>query len=63
MSKFKFELRDNVMHTSKEFTIVGRAQYVEYSYNMYLLIPYNEPFDLDFTKGHWKEEDKLTLLL
>jgi hypothetical protein len=63
MKGFKFNLNDRVQYKDDICVVIGRAQYVVRTNNMYMLqkLEKDVEFDLNVGKAFWQDETDLEL--
>lgn len=61
MEKFKFKLDERVTYKNSICVVIGRAQYIVRTNDMYMLqdIKLNVEFEVDVTKAFWVDETEI----
>lgn len=61
MEKFKFKLDERVIYKNSICVVIGRAQYIVRTNDMYMLqdIKLNVEFEVDVTKAFWVDETEI----
>lgn len=61
MNQFQFSLNDRILHRGLSCVVIGRAQYIVRSDNMYMLqyVEKDIEFEVNVGKAFWEIESKI----